>query len=90
MDETSFRIGISRDQLVITKQQRQLYLGIPSNRESATAIETISGEGQFIPAFLILAGVQHMAHWYENPNLDDDMMLAVSGSDYTNDQLSLK
>ena len=90
MDETGFRIGIGRDQLVITKQQRQLYLGVPSNRESTTAIEAISDGGQFIPAFLILAGVQHMARWYENPNLDDDMVLAVSGSGYTNDQLSLE
>ena len=69
MDETGFRIGIGRDQLVITKQQRQLYLGVPSNRESATAIEAISGEEQFIPVFLILTGVCHMARWYENPNL---------------------
>ena len=61
MDETGFRIGIGRDQLVITKQQRQLYLDVPSNRESATAIETISDGGEFIPAFLILAGIQHMA-----------------------------
>ena len=31
-----------------------------------------------------------MARGYENPNLDDDMILAISGSGYTNDQLSLE
>ena len=69
MNETGFCIGIGCDQLVITKQQRQLYLDVSSNRESATAIEIISDEEQFIPVFLILTGVCHMARWYENPNL---------------------
>ena len=31
-----------------------------------------------------------MAHWYENSNLDNDMMLAISDSSYINDQLNLK
>ena len=60
MNETGFRIRIGRDQLVITKQQKQLYLNVSSNRESATAIEFISDEEQFISVFLILADVQHM------------------------------
>jgi hypothetical protein len=61
MDETGFCIGVGHDQLVITKQKKQLYLGIPTNRESATAVETISGGGHYIPTFLILAGARHMA-----------------------------
>ena len=31
-----------------------------------------------------------MAHWYENSNPDNDMMLAISDSSYINDQLNLK
>ena len=45
MNETGFHIGVGRDQLVITKQERQLYLGMPTNHESATAMESISGGG---------------------------------------------
>jgi len=45
MDETGFCIGVGRDQLVITKQRRQLYLGVPTNCESATVVEAISGGG---------------------------------------------
>jgi hypothetical protein len=90
MDETGFCIGVGRDQFVITKQKKQLYLGIPTNRESATAVETISGSGNYIPTFLILAEARHMARWYQDSNLDPDMAVSLSNSGYTNDQLSLE
>jgi hypothetical protein len=64
MDETGFCIGVGRDQLVITKQKRQLYLEVLTNRESATVVEAISGGGCYISAFLILSGVRYMARWY--------------------------
>jgi hypothetical protein len=88
-DETGFRIGVGRDQLVITKQQRQLYLGHPTNRESATAIEAVSAGGAHIPLFLIFSGITHQSSWYSNPKLDPDTTIAVSSSGYSNDQLSL-
>ena len=89
MDETGFCISVRHNQLVITKQKRQLYLGVPTNRESATAVETISGGGHHIPAFLILSGVRHMARWYQDLSLDLDMAVSLSDSSYTNNQLSL-
>jgi len=88
-DETGFRIGVGRDQLVITKQQRQLHLGHPTNRESATAIEAVSAGGAHIPLFLIFSGITHQSSWYSNPELDSDTTIAVSSSGYSNDQLSL-
>ncbi|XP_044714504.1 tc5 transposase DNA-binding domain-containing protein [Hirsutella rhossiliensis] len=51
MDETGFRIGIGRDQVVVTKSRRSQYFGIEENRESATAVEAISADGRYIPAF---------------------------------------
>jgi site-specific DNA-cytosine methylase len=39
MDETGFRIGMGKDQLIVTKRKRVHYFGLPENRESATAIE---------------------------------------------------
>ncbi|KAF5139507.1 hypothetical protein E5D57_003303 [Metarhizium anisopliae] len=38
---------------------RASYLGMPTNRESATAIEAISAGGSYTPAFLILTGAVH-------------------------------
>jgi hypothetical protein len=85
MDETSFCISIGRDQLVITKQKRQLYLGIPTNHESATVVKAISSSSHYIPVFLILPGVKHMAYWYQDPDLDLNMVVSLSDSGYTND-----
>lgn len=45
MDETGFRIGIAKDQLVVTKRKRVHCFSMPENRESATAIEAISAGG---------------------------------------------
>ncbi|KJZ68840.1 hypothetical protein HIM_11770 [Hirsutella minnesotensis 3608] len=56
MDETGFRVGVGKDQLIITKRKRSHYFGIPENRESATLIEAISAVGHFTPTFIILAG----------------------------------
>jgi len=88
-DETGFRIGTGRGQLVITKQQRQLYLGHPTNRESATAIEAVSAGGAHIPLFLIFSGTTHQSSWYNNSELDSDTTIAVFHSGYFNHQLSL-
>jgi hypothetical protein len=59
MDETGFRIGVGKDQFVITRRKRSQYFGLAENRESATAIEAINAAGDHIPAFLILAGQVH-------------------------------
>ena len=62
MDETGFQIGVGKDQLVVTKRKRARYLGVPTNRESATAIEAISTSGQYALAFLILTGHVYLEH----------------------------
>ncbi|KAM4067464.1 Tc5 transposase DNA-binding domain-containing protein [Hirsutella rhossiliensis] len=67
MDETGFRIGVGKDQLIVTKRKRAHYFGIPENRESATDIEAISASGESIPPFLILSGQMHMTSWYQIP-----------------------
>lgn len=85
MDETGFCIGVGRDQLVITKQKKQLYLGVPTNRELATAVEAISRGGHYIPAFLILARARHIVYWYKDSNLDPNMAILLSDLGYTND-----
>jgi hypothetical protein len=60
-DETGFRIGVGRDQLVITREQQQLYLGHPMNRELVTAIEAVSACGAHIPLFLIFSSITHQS-----------------------------
>ncbi len=90
MDETGFRIGMGKDHLIITKRKRTHYFALPENRESATGIEAISAAGQYIPAFFILSGKQHMARWYEGEALEPTSVIGVSPTGYTNDKLSFK
>jgi hypothetical protein len=89
MDETGFRIGVGKNQFVITKRRRQHYLGVPENLESATAIEAISASGGYIPAFLILSGQMHQAQWYRIPELDPHTKLVTSESGYLMTRLAL-
>ncbi|OAQ58169.1 DDE superfamily endonuclease [Pochonia chlamydosporia 170] len=90
MDETGFRIGAGKDQLIVTKRRRAHYFGIPENRESATAIEAVSASGEFIPAFLILSGQVHMTSWYQIPGLDLDTVIRPTSTGYSNDEISLE
>ena len=60
IDETRFQIGVSKDQLVITKRKRASYFSILTNRESATAIKCISAGGEVIPLLIILSRVMHI------------------------------
>lgn len=90
MDETGFQIGVGKNKLVITRRaKRTSYLGVPTNRESATAVEAISTTGEYTPAFLILSGKVHLKQWYNMPELAGDTVIAVSDSGYSNDVLSL-
>ncbi|KAM4055450.1 DDE superfamily endonuclease [Hirsutella rhossiliensis] len=76
MDETGFRIGIGRDQVVVTKSRRSQYFAI-------------SADGRYIPAFLILSGKVHLEQWYAIKELDGDTLIGVTETGFTNDQLNL-
>lgn len=89
MDETGFRIGVGKDQLIITKRKRAHLFSMPENRESATAIEAIATDGRHLPLFLILSGQLHMSNWYRQ-QLDEATVIAVSPTGYSNDQLSFQ
>ena len=90
MDETGFRIGVGKDQLVVTRRRRVRYFGLPTNRESATAIEAINAGGAFLPAFLILSGKVHMSNWYRVKELEGDTVIGVSESGFSNTELSFQ
>ena len=90
MDETGFRIGMGRDQLVVTRQKRSQYFGLEENRESATAIEAISASGRYLPLFLILTGKVHMDDWYKIKELHGDSVIGVNPTGYSNDETMFK
>ena len=90
-DETGFRIGIGRDQWIITRDpNRQSYLATSINRELITLCETISGDGAVLPPMVIVPSTIHQEAWYTTTSIPDDYLLATSEKGYSNDDLSLK
>jgi hypothetical protein len=62
-DETGFVIGVICPGIVVTRADRRSRSKAiqPGNREWATAIICINGEGGSIPPFLVVQGVNHLA-----------------------------
>ena len=58
MDETSFRIGCGKTQLVVTMDpNKPLCMIDPENRDSITSIECIGSAGETIPPMLLVSRV---------------------------------
>lgn len=90
-DETGFRIGIGRDQWIITRDpNRQAYLASSTNRELVSVCETISADGVVLPPMLIVPGVIHQEPWYVATSIPDDYLIATSDTGYNNDDLTIK
>jgi len=86
-DETGFRIGVRRSQWIVTTcTSKRSYLTTDGTRTLITSVEAVSAGGAVIEEMLIVPGKTHMEPWYEN--LDDDVLVGVSDTGYTNDELS--
>jgi hypothetical protein len=90
VNETGFMIGIGKDQWVLTLDpDRPCHLGSSTNRELVTVIEAVSGDGIVIPPMVILPGKVHQEHWYTKTGLEDNYLIVVSESGYSNDHVAL-
>ncbi|USP77769.1 hypothetical protein yc1106_05043 [Curvularia clavata] len=88
-DETGFRIGIGKDQWVVTfEPRRRVYLPTPDNRISLTVTECVNAAGHAIPPMIIVEGDALLERYFTD--LPDNCLIAHSDSGYTNDQLSLE
>ena len=90
-DETGFRIGINggNDYVIVSDPHRRVWKRCPDNRNSCTSIEAISAAGNYIPAFIILPGINIPGSWFDN-DLDDRVVLTTSENGYTNDWIALQ
>jgi hypothetical protein len=87
-DETGYRIGTAGDQTIVTfHPDRRSTLPNDTNHEHITLTETISAGGWVIPPVIIISGVLHLQHYFQD--LPDGYLLAVSDSGYTNNEISL-
>lgn len=58
MNETSFRIGCERAQMIITlNPKRSFRMMNPDNRDYITSVKCVSSADEVIPSMLIISGV---------------------------------
>ncbi len=90
VDKTGFMIGVGKDQWVLIRDGAwPSYIGSTTNQELVTVIESVSAGGRVIQPMVILPGKVHQEHWYTKTGLDNNVLVAVSKSGYTNDHLAL-
>ena len=90
-DETGFMMGIICSSMVVTRadrrgQGKQLQ---PGNREWATAIECVSGDGFVLPPFLIVQGKNHLASWYAGTDLPPSWVVKPSPKGWTDNETAM-
>ena len=91
-DETGFMMGMVRPGMVITRADR---VGKPKsiqpgNREWATAICCIAGDGYTMPPFLVVQGRFHLANWFAQAQVPDDWAIKTTANGWTDNETGLQ
>jgi hypothetical protein len=87
-DETGFRIGIGRDQYIITREpKKKIYIPLNTNREYITVVEGINASGWAISPFVIIAAKNIVRGWFDATGYDQQIGISVSETGYLNDEL---
>jgi hypothetical protein len=91
-DETGFMMGVICAAMVVTRADRRGRGKAvqPGNREWATAIECINGEGWCLPPFLIVQGSYHLANWYTEGELPLDWAIKPTSNGWTDNETGLE
>ena len=91
-DETGFMMGVICPAMVVTRADRRGRGKAvqPGNREWATAIACINGEGWSVPPFLVVQGVNHLANWYTEGRLPHDWVIKPTSNGWTNNETGLE
>jgi hypothetical protein len=90
-DETGFMMGQICPSMVVTRSDRRGKGKTvqPGNREWATAITCISGDGFDIPPFLLVQGRYHLASWYTEGGLPDSWAIKPTSNGWTDNETGL-
>jgi hypothetical protein len=91
-DETGFMMGMIRPGMVVTRSDRvgKPKAIQPGNREWATAICSIAGDGYVVPPFLVVQGRFHLASWYSEHQIPDDWAIKTTANGWTDNATGLK
>jgi hypothetical protein len=91
-DETGFMMGVICASMAVTRADRRGRGKAvqPGNREWATAIVCINGEGWSIPPFMAVQGKHHLASWYTEGGLPHDWVIKPTSNGWTNNETGLE
>jgi hypothetical protein len=91
-DEVGFMMGKIQPTMVVTSTERRSNTKLiqPGNREWATIIQGVNSEGWAIPPFIIVAGQNHLASWYQDHNIPPDWVISLSDNGWTTNEKGLE
>ena len=91
-DESGFRIGIGGAQWIITRvsDNKRLHSASETNRDFASVLEAISGDGVALDPAVIIKGAQIMHQHLNNTDIPDGYMLGAQTRGYLNDDLAFE
>ena len=91
MDETGFRIGCWKAQLVATIDPNKPLRTIdPESREYITSAECISSAGETIPPMLLVSRVNILHKWCQKNDLNSKIRIGTTETGFTNDDTGLE
>ena len=87
-DETGFMIGIMESIMIVTRAERKGRSKKlqPGNREWASVIHCVNGEGWSLPPYILLKGRYHLASWYTETNLPNEWALKTTENGWTDNE----
>ena len=87
-DETGFMMGVILTAMVVTSSDGRAKAKKvqPSNREWVTVIQGINSQGWAVPPFVIVAGKNHLASWYQNSGFPPNWVIAVTENGWTTNE----
>ena len=79
-DETGFMMGVISTAIVVTSLDGRANAKKvqPGNREWVTVIQGVNSQGWSVPPFVVVAGKNHLASWYQNSGFPPDWVIAVT------------
>ena len=87
-DETGFMMGVISTAMVVTSSDGRAKAKRvqPGNREWVTVIQGVNSRGWTVPPFIVVAGKNHLASWYQNSGFPPNWVIAVTENGWTTNE----
>ncbi len=62
----------------------------PGNREQVIVIQGVNSQGWNVPPFVVVAGKNHLASWYQNSGFPPDWVISVTDNGWTTNEKGIE